>query len=258
MLLMRRLVFLSALLSFAWRGYCGLLLHQIGENPLLTPFNDYTYWAFIASGAVRFLTMPPMAAIFDTLWLGIIIWGLLSQNNRFAPLLYTLFAFTYQVVFGSLAGAHNGFFNGFLFIAIPFIATRSSTRILLWEGLRYYTVWLYFSSFLWKLAHQFLFSFEEGRATILATNAPYIAQHPHSLLSLSLQYLIAHPNLSFGLLAAGALSQGFFIVGFFTKKLDNWLFIFPFFFHFAAYLLFDVCFAELLVLQLTFIRFISK
>jgi hypothetical protein len=254
MLLIRRLVFVAALLSFAWRGYCGVLLHQIGENPLLTPLTDYTYWVFIASGAVRVLTMPPMAALFDTLWFGCIIWGLLSQKSRVAPLCYTLFAFVYQVVFGSLAGAHNGFFDGFLFIALPFVATRNSTRVLLWEGLRYYTVWLYFSSFLWKMVHHFLGSFEEGRATILATNAPYIAQHPYTLLSLGLQCLIAHPTVSFLLLAAGALSQGFFVVGFFTKKMDNWLFILPFIFHFVTYLLFDVCFVELLVLQLTFIR----
>jgi hypothetical protein len=123
---------------------------------------------------------------------------------------------------------------------------------LAWEGVRYYTCWIYTSSFIWKFVRGFWNYPLHAKAIIMHENATYLLQNPDTYLAKALQFLIVHEQFAHYFLNIGMLIQGVFILGFFTKKYDKLLFILPFFFHFTTYFLLDVCFFEFLILQLAF------
>ena len=110
--------------------------------------------------------------------------------------------------------------------------------------LRYYVIFIYFSSFLWKIAGGFFLNPEEGQAIISNGIDFWLFEQKNSVSSTIYTYFLNHQLISYILIILGSLSQAFFCVGFFTKKYDTILFVLPFIFHTFAYYFIDVSFLD--------------
>ena len=188
------------------------------------------------------------AALFFAVY--ILLFSLFENERfgRFKPLFatfYAIFLLIDDVTLNSFQTLHTHYLAGLFFASIPFCFHRETIQNLLWQGVRYYTCWVYSCAFLWKFCRGFWQYPLHAKAIILAENATYLAQHHDNFIAKIQIWLIANPSFAHVLLDVGMVVQALFIVGFFTKKLDKWLFILPFLFHGLTYILLDVAFWEL-------------
>jgi hypothetical protein len=259
-------VFGLAILSWLWRWHCGVLLHQLASPVLRNPSTDLTYWLFNYSGLCNLAIAAPFSYFIDSILIisALSIFILFIKQKKTEEvvahakivaglsILYTCSLFTYILTLNTVQTMHTHYLDGLLLASLPWCFANRTTQSLLWEGVRYFTCWVYSCAFLWKLGRGFWKYPLHGKSVILAENAAYLAQHPHNTIAQIQLWFIENPQFAHILLDVGMLMQAVFFIGFFTKKIDKYLFILPFLFHLLTYILLDVAFWEFLVLQGSF------
>ncbi|MEY4927363.1 MAG: hypothetical protein RI894_1799 [Bacteroidota bacterium] len=249
-----RTVFLAAIVAWVWRYQNGILLHQIGVPVLQNPSIDYAYWAWSYSGIAHQIMAQNWGFWIDLGWLSAAIGMVIYYRNNVLPVLFWVCAVAYHLTLNLYDCWMNAFFLGFLLVPIPFFTKKTPLFSLLMEGLRYYVVFIYFSAFLWKVFGLFFLNIEEGQAVISQSLGFWLYERPHDFSTQIYTFFINHPQLSYAMFLLGAISQAFFVVGFFTKKYDKILVFLAVSFHILAYYFIDVPFFELLVLQIVFLN----
>jgi hypothetical protein len=110
-----------------------------------------------------------------------------------------------------------------LLFPMAFLPNNEKTFRLLFEGLRYFFLFLFFSSGVWKVIQGGLFNLQEMSGVLLFQHKDMLATSPDYWQSKFYFYLINHEVLSYCLYLASALLEFVFIIGFFTKKHDRFL-----------------------------------
>jgi len=250
-----RLVFGAVLLSLMYRYSAHSLMSRLADPVFVFPYVDLTYWGLHLVNIPQWISSNRWAAVlFDVLLFGTAIGSFFFIKKRIFPILFGLLYAVYFVSYNSFGAHHTHCMVGILLISIPSWFKREQTFWLLWEGLRYFTLWIYSSAFLWKLFRGSLFNYEQGVANFMNENATHLALNSDGWMSGIYTFFIAHPGLSFAVSTAAILMEGLFIIGFFTKKYDLLWFVLPIIFHTMTYLFIHVMFYELLILNLTFLK----
>ena len=257
--LLFRIVFIFILLWLVYAAISNTLFHQLQAPVLRYPYVDPVYWVMhllrIPDAAVSNYTV---AYIADALLFITCIGAIVFPKKRIFILLFLPIYFVYFIVYNSYGGHHTHAGVGILLIPIPFLFSKKITFSLLWEGLRYYTLFVYASSFLWKL---FRFSFlqpDQGLRIMKNNLTPYIYYNPGSVLSGIYHWLIVHPLWANVLYILGFVAEGLFIVGFFTKKFDRHLVLLSVILITGFWFLADALFFQLLILSFTLVNFDKK
>ncbi len=252
---LQRWAFFLVLIAFLHRYFSCALLHQIQSSPILFPYVDLTYWL------AHYLQIPQLIArcfwLASSIDIGIFISAFLSLifiNKNIFPILYTLLFSIYFICFNSYTGHHTHFMIGLLMIGIPFCFYKLQSIRFMWEGLRYFTIWIYASAFMWKIARGAWLNFDHANAVVQSNLVTSIYFQPESWYATLGRFFINHPNLLFALYVIAVGIEGLMILGFFTKKYDKLLFILPILLHTGTLFFIDVFFYELLILNLTFIK----
>ncbi len=247
-------VFSAILCSLTYRYFAHALPHQL-ENPVFQhPYVDLTYWAMLLSGLPKFIVSHDLVAIFfDVGLLASTIAALLLKNKRFWALTFSAFYFVFFIISNNFGLHHTHCITAPIFIAIPFWFKDKRNFALAWEGIRYYTLFIYSSAFFWKLFRGSLFDRDQAQILFMNENVGYMSMHPESPLTHLIQSLIQNPGIAHALLLVAAFLQAAFIIGFFTKKFDIWFFVLPFAFHLSTFLFMEVMFFEILVLNVVFL-----
>jgi hypothetical protein len=253
-----RLTFGFALLILADRYSTHTLVHQL-QNPVLfvTEF-DYTYWVY------HFIRFPEIfvqnrtgAIVFDSVLVFSTVWNLFTAaNNRIIVLIcavsWTLYGITYNSYDCHLQ--HN--ISGIMLFPYVFLAKKERDFNMVWEGARYFCLFVYADAFLYKaVIAGNLYYFPMGVEIIKTNQAQFMLQNPASALTRFYTFFITHPGLSYAGFVVMVILQGGMGVGFFTKKWDKFLFFIPIIFHAVNYIFVDVNFFELLVLNITLLPF---
>ncbi len=264
--LIGHVAFSFVLLALLWRWWSEVLLHQLNAPVLKYAYVDPGYWlAFLMRLPQTLTSHFWLSLVFDLLLIISAIVALVGFKQRIAAALYTVCIALYVLCFNAYGMHHTHCLIGMLFIGVPFLASRDRTFTFLWNGLRYFTLWIYGSAFLWKLCRGVLWYPQQALADLMENNAAYLAYNPDSILAQFLWWCIDHPTLLTILFVFAILGEGLFIIGFFTKKFDWLLFALSILFHIATFLTMDVVFFELWMLSLTFLpwqtlyqRFLQK
>jgi len=252
--ILQKLVFGGVLLSLVYRWLAHSLMGQLAAPVFVFPYVDLTYWGLHLARIPQWIVSHhAVAVLFDVLLFGAAFGSFFFTKKRIFPILFGLLYFVYFVSYNSFGAHHTHCMVGILLISIPFWFRNEKTFDLLWEGLRYFTLWVYSSAFLWKLFRGSLFNYEQGVANFMNENAAHIALNPDAWMNNIYAFFIAHPGLSFIVSTGAILVEGLFIIGFFTKKYDWWWFVLPIIFHTMTYLFIHVMFYELLIFNLTFL-----
>ncbi len=125
---------------------------------------------------------------------------------------------------------------------------------LLWEGARYYLLYIFASAALWKIFRGSVFYQEQLSNILKHQQLDLLLQQSQSYQAHCVQYLIAHPEISHAVLIVNVVVQLCFAFGFFTKKFDSLLFILAIVFCAANYFVMGITSTELLVLNLTLLN----
>jgi len=247
-------VFGFIVFSIIYRFLSTSLIHQMEQPVFVYPHVDLTYWIFHFLKIPEIITGSKMlSAGFDILLLTFAIIAGIKPNLRWACFLTWITYFIYTIIYNTFTLHHSHPMAGVIIITIPFLFKRLKDFNLLWEGVRYYALWVYASAFIWKLFRGTFFHWEHGEAVFKSIHTTYLVNNPDAYLASTIEWFIIHPNLAHSFLIAGFLLQGSFLIGFFTRKLDWLWFVLPFIFHFTTYFFIEVVFIELLILNLAFV-----
>jgi hypothetical protein len=127
-----------------------------------------------------------------------------------------------------------------------------------WEALRYFLLFIYADAFLWKFFRFSWLNRDQGLLIVKKNLASYLYFNPDTFLAHLYTWFLNHSVWLEIIFLAGFLAEGIFIIGFFTKKMDRYLFflslIIPFGFWFVA----DVPFFALIILSLSFLPLPNK
>ncbi len=254
-----RIYFVAWLLAWAYRAHAHVWLHQLQSPVLQNAWVDPLYWL------LQFLKVPHWATGSYTNALAIdigllvlpIVCIILPGNRFFIGAFWLLFS-VYYFCFNTFGLSHTHCLVGFLTVPVAFFPKNPRGRLLIWEGMRYFLCWAFFAAFCWKLARGYFWAPEHGLAILQSTRAMFLAYQPDTLLAQGIRWFLQNPTVIYLLMCAGALVQSCFVVGFFTKRLDRLLFSLHICFHLFTYLLMDIVFFELLVLNLAFLPFCLK
>ena len=247
-------VFGFVLFALAFRWYSSVLLHQLQAPVLFFPYIDLTYWLVHWTGIPKLLISNSYLALaFDISLFSTALLSLLFIKKRLFPILFTLFFGIYFVCYNSYGGHHTHSMAGILMVSMTFWFRSNKTFSFLWEGLRYFTIFVYFDAFLWKLLRGSWWHAQQGLAVVMEDQMGNILFAPDSLYSQLNRFFITHPVLLDNLYFMAILMEGVMIIGFFTRKYDWLCFLLPISFHIGTYFLVDVLFYELVVLTLVFL-----
>ncbi len=255
-----RLTFGFALLILADRYSTHTLVHQL-EHPVLfiTEF-DYTFWIY------HFIRFPEIfvqnrygSYFFDTILVVSTIWNLLTAaKNRIVVLIGALAWTLYGITYNSYVCHFMHNISGIMLLPYVFLAKKEKDFSLVWDGARYFCLFIYADAFLYKaIIGRNLYYFPMGVEIIKTNQAQFMLQNPTSTLTRIYSFFITRPGLSYAGFVGMVLLQGSMIIGFFTRKWDRFLFFIPILFHLINYFFVDVSFWELLVLNLTLLPFLS-
>lgn len=249
------LVFSFALLLFFMRFMNNVLVSQIGEVPFLFEQKEWVYRLFCQSGIAQWLTAHFIpAAMFDALLFFLPLVFMLTRSRLYVYGL-SLIALIYFLLFNLATGHHYHGMVGVLVMSVPFWSKNEERFNLLWQGARYYLLYIFASAALWKLLRGSAFEPEQMVSILKAQQLDVLLQQPGSIRAAIAQYLIAHPALAHGVLVTNVLLQLSFMVGFFTRRFDSVLLMLCVVFVVANYFAMSIVSAELLILCITLLNF---
>jgi len=110
-----------------------------------------------------------------------------------------------------------------LLFPVIFLADNEKTFRLLFEALRYFFLFYFFSAGIWKIVQGGLFNIQQMSGVLLFQHKEMLINSPEYWQSKLIRYLIDHYIFSYILYLLSALIELSFITGFFTKKYDRLL-----------------------------------
>ena len=249
-----RLVLIYMLVFLAYRFLINTTPSHFLKPSFFLLELDLTYWFY------KFSFIPGLiiynqtgAVVFDMalfLFCGL---GILFPLRRVFILLFSCLYFIYAISYDTYIVHHANPLSVMVLITLPFWAKKNEHWKLLWEAMRYYICFLYTSAFIWKtIIGNSFFVWDNGVNSVKYNLVEYLYHCPDTITALVLKYFITHPFILNTGHVCIILLEGLMVVGFFTKKYDTCLMIFPVIIHLATYFFADVFFIEMLVLVFVF------
>lgn len=237
-------------LFLRWKNH--MLLSQL-QQPELTYLNtDITYIFFSWVGITKLLGQNFWLGLaLDLSLVGCALISFLFPKQKLSSVAFTIFLFVYIVVGYSLLCFHKHNLTGLWFCSLMFWAVNERGFSLCFELIRYYCLSSYASAGFWKFFRG-VWDAKGHFAIIIKNDAlAYLVQHPASRLSEIISWLIAHPSSLDRIMMFSCFAQIAFVIGFFTKRLDWFFFLFAISFHLLSLLLLRAYFMEFAVILIT-------
>jgi hypothetical protein len=251
-----RIVFALLLGELVWSFFSNTLLHQLQQPVIKFPYVDITYWGMHWLGIPEFITGHfAVACLFDIALFASCILSFMYPEKRLYIWSFIILYFIYFITFNTFGAHHTNHKIGFLVIAIPFVVSDYKSFNFLWQGLRYFLLFAYADAFLWKFFRLAWLHADQGLLIMKKNVAAFLYFEPDTLQAGLYRWLLQHPALVNGAYTAGMIMEGLFIVGFFTRKFDRYLFALAILLPTGFWLMADAYFFEFLILNLTLINF---
>jgi hypothetical protein len=225
------------------------------KPPLFLVQMDITYWAYRLSPLAAVIIKSKTGSIlYDCLLFGT---GLASfafplKTRLIIP--FSLFLFVFILTTNGFGMHHAHWLTGTMIVLFPFWVKDNNKFYLLWQGIRYYTCFLYGMAFIWKtILGDSFFNWQQGLGSFKLNLVTYLYHNPGTLFSSFCRWCIRDGWFLNTGNALIMLLEASMILGFFTKKWDRILFWFPIFIHVTTYFFSDVLFLELLVIDFSFL-----
>lgn len=230
-------------------GKCLFLL--VGQN-IPAQGLDNTMWLFHFTGISSILISHIFLAYLIDILLIILFFALIFYQSRifilFIFFIFIIHTFTYQIF--------SGHFHK-LDVVIPLFLFaglwQDKQRQLLWEGIRYYLIFVMISSAFYKVINGAILFPPHFANVLIAQHADIGILHSHTITTDISQLLIAYPYLGWVVFIMLFLLQAVFVIGFFTKKFDAFLFILVIVFVVLDYIIMRIWTLDMVLLAYTLI-----
>jgi hypothetical protein len=253
-IVLTRLVTGSLLFFLLLRFLEQTTLSGLLSPPLFKTDLDITYWLYKWSGLPALIVHNRVGAIiFDGLLFATGLLSFVFPLRRKWIIPFSLLLILYVLSFNMFATHHAGQVCGFVVVLLPFWIADNTKFGLAWEGMRYFTCFVYVIAFVWKTCiGDSFYSMKHGVNSFRGNLVDYMWLNPDSFMTQLYKYCLRHEwVLNYGEKAV-VLLEGVMVIGFFTRKFDKTLIWIPVVIHIATYFFSDVFFIELLVIDLSF------
>lgn len=255
-ILLTRMVFGFILLSLLFRYINHSLLSDMQAPVLKYPLIDYTYWLIHLTGLPDIVTGNSyLSFLFDSCLITSALIVFCFPLKRFFTILFTLLYFFYFICYNSYAMHHSHPMAGIFFLSIAFWPKKEATFKIIWEGIRYIVIFIYVDAFVFKLLNGAVFNPTQGMANVKENIGWIMLGSDSFIFNKDFYAFFLRHNM---LMQAGYLMivflEGIIVVGFFTKKIDRYLFWCPIIIHTVNYIFVDVCFAEMMIVSIVFLN----
>lgn len=251
-----RIVFSLIGLSLIWSFFSDTLLHQLQRPVIKFPYVDLTYWGMHWLGIPEFLTGNFWVALFfDLALFAACILSFWAPEKRLYIWSFIVLYFIYFITFNTYGTHHTNHKIGFLVIALPFTVADYKSFNYLWQGLRYFSLFAMADAFLWKFFRLAWLHTDQGLMIMKKNAAAILYFEPNSWTSDLYRWLLQHPGLVNAGYLAGVVMEGLFIIGFFTRKYDTYLFALTIVLTLGFWVIADAQFFQFMILNLTLINF---
>jgi hypothetical protein len=251
-----RIVFSLILLSLTGSFFSNTLIHQLHQPVVKFPNADPTYWLLHALQIPETITSHyAIACVFDIALFAFCLLSLLYPHRHWFIISFSVLFFVYVITFNTYGTHHTNHKIGVLFITLPFWVRNNKSFNFCWQALRYFLLFAFSSAFVWKFLRFSWLQPDEGILILKKNIAPYLYFNPHSTLVGVYTWLLQHAGVTQALYLAGTLLEAVFIIGFFTKKADGYLFIASVLLVIGFWFMADAYMFELLILTVTLLNF---
>lgn len=244
-------VFGFALLVLYYRFISASILSAMSQPPFIFEENEVAYKCFLISGIPQFITSGTLVpALFDVCWYALPILFLLTTERIYA-ILFSTVTLIYFLTYNVATAHHYHGLAGLLIITVPFWTKKEESFRFLWEAARYYWLYIFASAALWKIFRSSLFYIDQLPNILKSQQINLLLQHPDTFKAHVVQHLIANPSTAHLVLIVAVLLQLSFLIGFFTRKFDNYLFWLAIIFSIGNYYIMGIASFELMILNFT-------
>jgi hypothetical protein len=212
-----------------YRWLNGMLLYQMQPQIFNTRY-DITTWIFMLPGIHRWALGNPVAwTIFDIFFYCIpIIWFAIWRKNeragQLAGIAMLVINWMYVQYYCLYPTSSIEMHLSWLLLPILFSTRKLKSFYFILHGLRYFFLFFFASAAIWKFRQGGFFNLEQMSGVLLLQHKEFLVTAPNNWYTHFIYWLIQHQTLGYLLYAAATLLELIFVVGFFTKKFDKWLF----------------------------------
>lgn len=254
-ILLCRIIFTFILFALIYAAVSNTLFHQLQSPVLKYPYVDPAYWI------MHLLRIPDLivsnytaAYFFDIILFASCIGSIVFPLRKIFIALFLVTYFIYFITFNSYGAHHTHAGVGILLVPIPFLFLNNINFSLLWQALRYYTLFIYVSAFFWKIFRLSFLNENHGLLILKNNLTTYLFYNPDTWFSGFYRWLIQNPSWPNAMYIGGFILEGLFIVGFFTKKYDKYLLLFSAIMVLGFWLMADALFFQILILSFTLVN----
>lgn len=247
-----RIFFGWTLVALLWRAHDHALLSQLEAPVLGDPANDLTFWLASLLKIPELFTsnaMPAMAV--DATLIGSTVLAIAWPRGSLFPKIHCAAALLYFIVFTTWSNHHYRPILGLLLAGIPFAFQRTERFNLVFQGLRFYVLFIYTSAGLYKIIRGSWSEPAQMAHIIEATQLELFLASPDGWHAQLFTWLLQHQTISWLLFALATVLETVFIIGYFTRRYDVWLFVTAISLHIGFYFTMRFFAFELIVLDLT-------
>jgi hypothetical protein len=226
---------------------------SISHAPYFNIWVDPLYWMFYGLFIPQtIIKYPLIASILDFATLGFLLISLLKFNEKWIRITVFLLILYYVTLTGYLG--HRNYQSGFVWVLVPLIFKSEKNKIFAFEALRYWLLFFYTSSAIFKIVGDGFFNTNHLSNILTQQFLPYFIEHDLGVRTLINSYLVNFKIMVQLLFLGAIIFEMSTVIGFFTKKYDKLIGIFLIAFHLFNWLLMDISpFGQLSILSIFFI-----
>lgn len=241
---------------FFYKLYNGLLLCQM--QPLfLFARDDIFTWLFMQTGLPQWLLLHRQYFIvFDAAFYLIplffvytVVWR--QKAMPLLALIMLLINWIYIQCYTLYPTNSVTLYIAWLIFPVVFLVNDEELFCLLFQGLRYFFLYFFFSAGVWKIVNGGVFNLLQMSAILLEQHKEILADASGWWMKSLVAWLIAHTTIAYLLYVLVACMELLFGVGFFTRKWDGLLAAIYIIFLLADHLIMRIPYYETLPFLLT-------
>jgi len=230
-------IILIEFICFIFSGVSFQGLHDVAY------FNfgiDPVYWLFFLLQIPQIIfSHHVMGFILDMIILVLLMYSVFIKENKFITCSLFIFLMLYYVCLTATLG-HRNYQTCFFLMIIPFLFTKPLNRKFAFEAMRYFFIFFYFSSGVFKVINNGIFEPMLMSSTLKSQFTPYFIETNLSWRTSLNLFLIKHTYIAYLMYCISVFIESFFVIGFFTKKWDYVLGLLLICFHFSNWVVMDI------------------
>lgn len=236
----RRNILFVILIEFVFFIFSGVSFQGLHHTVYFDFGIDPVYWIFFLLQIPQFIFIHhEIGLMLDILILLLLMYSVFIKENKIITWTLFILLTLYYVSLTAILG-HRNYQTGFFIMIIPFLFSNQINRKFAFEGIKYFYLFFYFSSGIFKLINHgmnepMLLSF-----TLKEQFIPYYLETNFSWRTSINSYLIQHNYIAHFFYCVVIFIETFFIVGFFTNKLNYILGVLLLILHFSNWIVMDI------------------